>query len=119
MTTINRNIFDELFVLELANNHLGRMERGLRIIEDFSRVVRFNNIRAAIKLQIRDVDNFIHDDFKGNQDIRYIRKTEATRLTRSRGGAASLRSASWTRTCPSTASSPAGFTARSPIRSVP
>ena len=38
--------------------------------------------KAAIKFQFRDVDNFIHDDFKGNQDIRYIRKTEATRLTK-------------------------------------
>ena len=28
---INRDIFDELFVLELANNHWGDVNRGLRI----------------------------------------------------------------------------------------
>ena len=26
---INKNIFDDLFVLELANNHWGSLERGL------------------------------------------------------------------------------------------
>ena len=61
---MNRDIFDELFVLELANNHWGKTERGLRIITDFGRIVRFNNVRTAIKLQIRDVDTFIHKDFR-------------------------------------------------------
>lgn len=81
-STINRNMFDELFVLELANNHLGSVERGLRIIDEFSRVVRFNNVRAAIKLQIRDVENFVHKDFRDRKDIRYIKKTIETALTR-------------------------------------
>ena len=50
------DIFDELFVLELANNHLGDVQRGLKIISNYAQVVRFNNVRAAIKLQLRDVD---------------------------------------------------------------
>ena len=33
----------------MANNHLGKLERGLAIIDKFSKIVRFNNIRAAIK----------------------------------------------------------------------
>jgi N-acetylneuraminate synthase len=74
--------FEDLFVLELANNHWGRLERGLKIITDFSRIVRFNNVKAAIKLQFRDVDSFIHKDFRQNQDIRYIKKTMDTRLSR-------------------------------------
>lgn len=77
---MNNKIFENLFVLELANNHWGNRARGLKIIEDFSRVVRFNNIRASIKLQFRDVDNFIHKDFKDRQDIRYIKKTMATKM---------------------------------------
>ena len=71
-------IFDELFVLEMANNHWGSVERGLNIITEFSRIVRFNNVRAAIKLQIRDVENFIHKDFRDRDDIRYIKKTRET-----------------------------------------
>lgn len=73
-------IFEDLFVLELANNHWGKIDRGLKIVEDFSQIIRFNNVRAAIKLQFRDVDSFIHNDFKNRQDIRYIKKTMATKM---------------------------------------
>ena len=76
----NNRIFEDLFVLELANNHWGEVERGQRIITDFARIVRFNNVRAAIKLQLRDVDAFIHRDFRNRDDIRYIKKTLDTRL---------------------------------------
>ena len=79
---IFHNIFDDLFVLELANNHWGKPERGLKIISDYSQVVRFNNVRAAIKLQIRDVENFIHKQFRDRDDIRYIKKTRETVLSR-------------------------------------
>lgn len=78
---MNSEIFKDLFVLELANNHWGNIERGKKIITDFSRVVRFNNIKAAIKLQFRDVDTFIHEDFKGRDDIRYIKKTLDTKMS--------------------------------------
>ena len=77
---IDKDIFEDLFVLEMANNHLGSVERGLRIIHEFAQVVRFNNIRASIKLQFRDVDNFIHKDFVNRTDLRYVKKTLDTRL---------------------------------------
>jgi sialic acid synthase SpsE len=79
---INREEFEDLFVLELANNHWGDVERGLRIIKEFGTVVRYNNVRAAIKLQFRDVENFIHKDFLHREDIRYIKKTLDTRLSK-------------------------------------
>lgn len=79
---MNRDIFEDLFVLELANNHWGRVDRGLKIIESFSQVVRFNNVRAAIKLQFRDVDRFIHADFRDRTDIRYIKKTRDTQMSK-------------------------------------
>ena len=79
---IQRSPFDELFVLELANNHWGSVDRGLRIISEFAQVVRFNNVRAAIKLQFRDPDHFIHQDYRDREDIRYIKKTMATVLQR-------------------------------------
>jgi N-acetylneuraminate synthase len=74
-------IFENLFVLEAANNHWGDVERGKRIIQEFATVVRYNNIKAAIKFQFRDVDNFVNQEFKGNQEIRYIKKTEATKMS--------------------------------------
>ena len=78
---IDRDIFEDLFVLEIANNHWGRPERGLKIINTFAQVVRFNNIRAALKLQFRHVNTFIHKDFRDRTDIRYIKKTVDTRMT--------------------------------------
>lgn len=77
----DREAFENLFVLEAANNHWGDVARGRRIVQEFGQVVRYNNVKAAIKFQFRDVDNFIHDQFKGNTDIRYIGKTEATKMS--------------------------------------
>src|SRR5580658_4853310 len=73
-------IFEDLFVLEMANNHYGSLERALNIVREYSRIVRFNNVRAAIKFQLRDVDNFIHKDFRERTDIRYIKKTLDTQM---------------------------------------
>lgn len=78
---MNRDIFEDLFILEMTNNHKGDVNRGLEIIHQFSRVVRFNNVRAAIKFQFRDVDSFIHKDFRDRKDIYYVRRVLDTRLT--------------------------------------
>jgi len=75
-------LFTDLFVLEMANNHWGEVNRGMAIISAFSRIVRYNNIKAAIKLQFRDVDAFIHSDFRERQDVKYIKKTLDTKLSR-------------------------------------
>ncbi len=75
------SIFDNLFVLEMANNHWGDVSRGLKIIADYAKVVRYNNVRAAMKFQFRDVDSFIHKDFRNRTDIRYIKKTLDTQLS--------------------------------------
>jgi sialic acid synthase SpsE len=77
---IERDVFEDLFVLEMANNHLGSVERGLKIVDAYTRVVRFNNVRAAIKLQFRNLETFIHKDFRARTDIRYIKKTIDTVL---------------------------------------
>ncbi len=75
-------LFGNLFVLELANNHWGKLDRGLKIIRDHGSIARYNNVKAAIKLQFRDVDEFIHPDFKGDSSLRYVKKTEDTKLSR-------------------------------------
>jgi len=77
---VKDNIFQNLFVLEMANNHWGDLARGKRIIRSYAEIVRRHNVKAAIKMQFRDVDTFIHPDYKGD-DERYIKKTEMTRLS--------------------------------------
>lgn len=75
-------LFDDLFVLEMASNHQGSVERGLAIISSFSKIARFNNVRTAIKLQFRDLDNFVHKDFLGREDIRYVKRVADTRMSK-------------------------------------
>jgi sialic acid synthase SpsE len=79
---MSRDIFENLFVLEMTNNHQGRLDRGLSIIHEHSRVARFNNVRTAIKLQFRNLDTFIHKDFRNRDDIRYIKRVLDTRLSK-------------------------------------
>src|SRR5476649_2333468 len=79
---MNHIIFEDLFVLEMANNHYGQLDRALKIVKEYSRIVRFNNVRAAIKVQLRDVDSFIHKDFRGRTDLRYVKKTLDTSMPR-------------------------------------
>lgn len=88
---LQNKIFENLFILELANNHWGSIERGKKIVREFAKVAKENKVKASIKLQFRDVDNFIHKDFKEEglgEDImnlkkrsRYIQKTSKTKLT--------------------------------------
>ena len=78
---MKHQLFEDLFVLELANNHWGKLERGLKIVQDFGKVVRFNDVKAAMKMQFRDVDRFIHKDYRERSDIRYIKKTLDTHLS--------------------------------------
>ncbi|NBW79875.1 MAG: N-acetylneuraminic acid synthase [Betaproteobacteria bacterium] len=77
---MSNEIFEDLFVLEMASNHQGKLERGLEIISKFSKVARFNNVKTAIKLQFRDLDNFVHKDFIQRSDIRYVKRVSDTRL---------------------------------------
>lgn len=73
-------ICKDLFVLELANNHWGDVDRGIKIIRDFGAIAKHNNVKAAIKFQIRDVQNFVHKDFRNHQS-RYIQKTLVTEMS--------------------------------------
>ena len=76
----NKAIFEDLFVLELANNHWGCINRGIKIIDAYAEIIKKNKIKAAIKLQFRDVPHFIHPDFLNRSDLRYVHKTQKTAL---------------------------------------
>ena len=69
-----------LFVFEMANNHQGNVEHGCRIISDFAKLVKDNKITAAIKFQFRQLDTFIHNDFK-KSDLKYVKRFNNTRLS--------------------------------------
>ena len=71
-----------LFVLEMANNHMGDVEHGLAVIRAFGEVCRVFPFHFAFKLQYRDLDTFIHPAAKGRDDIKYVKRFSETRLSR-------------------------------------
>lgn len=73
-------IFKDLHIFEMANNHQGSVEHGLKIIDAVARIARNHGIRAAVKLQFRELDSFIHPDYKGREDVKHIPRFESTRL---------------------------------------
>ena len=74
--------FKNLFVLDLANNHQGSVEHGLKIIRECGKVARKHNIRAVMKFQFRQYDTFIHPDHVENSDNKHIPRFISTQLTR-------------------------------------
>lgn len=70
-----------LFIFEMANNHTGDVEHGKRIINEIADVCSEFNFKFAFKFQYRDLDTFIHPDFKNRDDIKYVKRFSETRLT--------------------------------------
>jgi sialic acid synthase SpsE/mannose-6-phosphate isomerase-like protein (cupin superfamily) len=75
------DLFKDLFIFEMANNHMGDVKHGLKIIGDFHKVSRGFPFNFAFKFQYRDLETFIHPDYKGRQDIKYVKRFTETRLT--------------------------------------
>jgi N-acetylneuraminate synthase len=73
-------IFENLFVFEIANNHQGELEHGLAIVRAMGEIAERHSIRAAIKLQYRDLDTFIHPDYAGRADVKHIGRFLGTRM---------------------------------------
>lgn len=74
-------LFKDLFIFEMANNHQGSVEHGLAIINAMSKIARKYGIRAAVKFQYRDLDTLIHPDYKNRKDVKHIPRFQETRLT--------------------------------------
>jgi sialic acid synthase SpsE/quercetin dioxygenase-like cupin family protein len=70
-----------LIIFEMANNHMGDVEHGLRIIRELHEATATTGTRRVIKFQYRQIDTFIHPDFKGRSDIKYVKRFEETRLS--------------------------------------
>lgn len=75
------DIFYNLFVFDIANNHMGDVDHGIRIIRELHKVTESFNFPCAIKFQYRDLESFIHPDYKGRHDLKYIKRFQETRLS--------------------------------------
>ena len=65
----------------MANNHQGSVEHAKKIIDDFADLAQRKNLNAGVKLQFRNLDTFIHSDYK-NSDLKYVKRFNDTRLSK-------------------------------------
>lgn len=70
-----------LFIFEMANNHMGSVDHGLRIVDAMAEASRGFPFAFAVKLQYRDIDTFIHPDYKDRKDLKFVKRFSETRLS--------------------------------------
>ena len=73
--------FDNLFVLDLANNHQGDLNHAKKIISDFSRAIKKFEIKATIKFQFRQLSSFIHPEHESLPINKHINRFQETELS--------------------------------------
>lgn len=69
------------YIFEMANNHQGSVEHAKTIINEFAKVANDTGINAAIKLQFRQLDTFVHEEFKSS-DLKFVKRFNSTRLSK-------------------------------------
>lgn len=69
-----------LFILEMANNHMGDVDHGLKIIREFAKITKKYNFNFAFKFQYRYLDTFVHPDYVHNTEHRLIKRFTETIL---------------------------------------
>jgi sialic acid synthase SpsE/mannose-6-phosphate isomerase-like protein (cupin superfamily) len=72
--------FEDLFIYDLANNHQGSFQHALKIVDAVAQVNRQGKVRGALKFQFRQLDTFIHPDYRTRADIKYVKRFSETRL---------------------------------------
>ena len=75
-------IFKDLFILDLANNHQGDLKHGIDIINSYSKVAKKEKIKAAIKFQFRQLDTFIHPNYQNFPKNKHFDRFIETKLSR-------------------------------------
>lgn len=72
--------FSGLFILDLANNHQGKVGHGLEIIREMAQITRRHGVRGALKFQFRNLETFIHPRWETISDNKHIPRFQQTRL---------------------------------------
>ncbi|MBP2636942.1 MAG: cupin protein [Firmicutes bacterium] len=77
---LSQNYRKPLFIFEMANNHQGSVEHGQRVIKEIAAACDGFDFDFAFKFQYRDLDTFIHPNYKNNKDLKQVKRFEETRL---------------------------------------
>jgi len=65
----------------MANNHMGDVEHGIRIIREFHAALKDLPVRVAMKFQYRYIDSFVHPAYRNRTDIKLIKRFTETMLS--------------------------------------
>jgi len=75
--------FDKpLFIFEMANNHMGSVSHGLNMIKAFAEVKKTYPFQFAFKFQFRQIETFIHPEYRSKTDHAYVTRFSETSLGR-------------------------------------
>ena len=77
---MKNNPFEELFVLDMANNHFGDLNHAKKVVKSFSSIKNKYKIKATIKFQFRDLPDFVHKNYRSS-NLKYVRRFLDTRLS--------------------------------------
>ncbi len=78
----NKFDFSDLFTLDMANNHQGSLSHGLKIIREHSKIIKKHGVRGSIKFQFRDLDTFIHPEFREDKNNKHVSRFLSTKLSK-------------------------------------
>jgi sialic acid synthase SpsE/mannose-6-phosphate isomerase-like protein (cupin superfamily) len=70
-----------LFIFEMANNHMGSVDHGRRIVKAMQEAARGFPFHFAVKLQYRDIDTFIHPAYRNRFDLKFVKRFSETRIS--------------------------------------
>ncbi len=70
-----------LFIYEMANNHMGEVAHGIRIVKELKEASAGFPFGFCVKLQYRDIDSCIHPAYQGRYDLKYVKRFSETRLS--------------------------------------
>lgn len=73
-----------LIIFEMAQNHQGDIDHGKLIINEFAKLASDYNdtFDFAMKFQLRNLETFIHPDYKNRMDVKYVKRFTETRLSK-------------------------------------
>jgi len=74
-----------LYIFEMANNHQGSVSHAKKIIDEFADLAKRHDLNAGVKLQFRNLDTFIHNDYK-DSDLKYVKRFNDTKLSKEQFG---------------------------------
>lgn len=73
-------MFDKLFIFEVANNHCGSFIHALHIISSYASIASKFPFTFAFKFQYRDINTFIHPQWKENSKHKYVTRFQKSQL---------------------------------------